>query len=57
MLGRGEELPFATGSVDLVTMCEVVEHIEDVEPLCREAARVLAPARRAARLDTAVADA
>lgn len=41
--GRGEELPFATGTVDLVTMCEVVEHIEDIEPLCREAARVLAP--------------
>lgn len=43
MLGRGEELPFATGTVDLVTMCEVVEHMEDVEPLSREAARVLAP--------------
>jgi 2-polyprenyl-3-methyl-5-hydroxy-6-metoxy-1,4-benzoquinol methylase len=44
VLGRGEELPFETGSVGLVTMCEVVEHMEDVEPLCREAARVLAPA-------------
>jgi len=43
VLGRGEELPFATGTVGLVTMCEVVEHLDDIEPLCREAARVLAP--------------
>jgi 2-polyprenyl-3-methyl-5-hydroxy-6-metoxy-1,4-benzoquinol methylase len=43
MLGRGEELPFETGSAGLVTMCEVVEHIADVGPLVREAARVLAP--------------
>jgi len=42
VLGRGEELPFETGTADLVTMCEVVEHMDDVEPLCREAGRVLA---------------
>lgn len=43
VLGRGEDLPFETGAVELVTMCEVVEHLVDVEPLLREAARVLTP--------------
>jgi ubiquinone/menaquinone biosynthesis C-methylase UbiE len=41
--GRGEDLPFEDGSVDMVVMCEVVEHIEPIEPLFAEAARVLAP--------------
>ena len=43
VLGRGESLPFESGAAGLVTMCEVVEHIQDIGPLCREAARVLAP--------------
>jgi len=43
ILGRGESLPFESGTVDVVTLCEVVEHVHDAEPLLREAARVLAP--------------
>ena len=39
--GRGEELPFPDGSVSLVVLCEVVEHLEDVRPLLHEAARAL----------------
>lgn len=40
---RGEDLPFEDGSASLVTMCEVVEHVDPIEPLLTEAARVLAP--------------
>jgi ubiquinone/menaquinone biosynthesis C-methylase UbiE len=39
--GRGEDLPFDDGEAALVTLSEVVEHIEDPEPLVEEAARVL----------------
>jgi 2-polyprenyl-3-methyl-5-hydroxy-6-metoxy-1,4-benzoquinol methylase len=41
--GRGEALPFDAASVDVVVMCEVVEHIDPVEPLLEEAHRVLKP--------------
>ena len=41
--GRGECLPFEDSSVSIVVLCEVVEHIEPVEPLLEEAARALAP--------------
>ena len=41
--GRGEDLPFGDGEASMVVMCEVVEHIDPVEPLLEEAARVLAP--------------
>ena len=41
--GHGEQLPFEDGTVDMVVMCEVVEHIDPIEPLLAEAARVLAP--------------
>ena len=41
--GRGESLAFEDASVDVVTMCEVVEHIPDPVPLLREAARILSP--------------
>ena len=41
--GRGEDLPFADGEASMVVMCEVVEHIDPVEPLLEEAARILAP--------------
>ena len=43
VLGRGECLPFESGTVDVVTLCEVIEHVHDAAPLLREAARVLAP--------------
>ena len=41
--GRGEDLPFGDGEAAMVTMCEVVEHIDPIEPLLEEAARVLGP--------------
>ena len=41
--GRGEDLPFADDEVEMVVLCEVVEHIDPVEPLLAEAARVLRP--------------
>lgn len=41
--GRGEALPFAARTVDVVTLCEVVEHLNDPRPLLAEAARVLRP--------------
>lgn len=41
--GRGEALPFDDASAGLVVMCEVVEHIEPIEPLLVEAQRVLVP--------------
>lgn len=41
--GRGEDLPFADGQASAVVMCEVVEHIDPIEPLIAEAARVLRP--------------
>ena len=40
---RGEDLPFGDDSAALVVMCEVVEHIDPIEPVLREAARVLRP--------------
>jgi ubiquinone/menaquinone biosynthesis C-methylase UbiE len=41
--GRGEELPFADGEASLVILSEVVEHLEDIDPVMDEAARVLGP--------------
>ncbi|MBM4286568.1 MAG: class I SAM-dependent methyltransferase [Deltaproteobacteria bacterium] len=41
--GRSEELPFRTGSYDLVIMNEVLEHVKDVEASVKEAARILRP--------------
>jgi SAM-dependent methyltransferase len=39
----GEELPFADGSFDLVTMNQVIEHVRDQTMCLREAVRVLKP--------------
>lgn len=39
--GRGEDLPLEDSSASLVVLCEVVEHLERVEPLLEEAARVV----------------
>lgn len=41
--GVGERLPFGDGAFDLVTMVDVIEHVEDIERSLRECARVLAP--------------
>ena len=43
VLGTGEALPFDDASADIVVMCEVVEHIDPIEPLLEEARRVLKP--------------
>jgi 2-polyprenyl-6-hydroxyphenyl methylase / 3-demethylubiquinone-9 3-methyltransferase len=37
----GEQLPFATASFDIVTCCDVLEHVADVDRVLAEAARVL----------------
>jgi 2-polyprenyl-6-hydroxyphenyl methylase/3-demethylubiquinone-9 3-methyltransferase len=41
--GRGEQLPFADASFELVTCCDVLEHVDDVQQVIREIARVLKP--------------
>jgi SAM-dependent methyltransferase len=41
--GDGEALPFDDRSVDLVALCEVIEHIEAPDHLLGEIARVLEP--------------
>lgn len=41
--GRGEALPFATASFDLLFTVDVVHHMADVPALFREAHRVLRP--------------
>jgi len=42
--GYGEKLPFADGSFDFVACCDVLEHVEDVDRVIGEIARVLKPA-------------
>jgi SAM-dependent methyltransferase len=39
--GRGECLPFATGSFDAVVCCLVIEHADDADALLADVARVL----------------
>lgn len=39
----GESLPFEDGSFDLVTLLDVIEHVDDDENLLREAGRLLTP--------------
>lgn len=41
LLGRGEDLPFEDGTVSLVVMSEVLEHVPNAVALVEEAARVL----------------
>jgi 2-polyprenyl-6-hydroxyphenyl methylase / 3-demethylubiquinone-9 3-methyltransferase len=41
--GSGEHLPFADRSFDHVACCDVLEHVESVEPVLAEIARVLRP--------------
>ncbi len=41
--GVGEQLPFADASFDLVSCCDVLEHVSDLERVIAETARVLKP--------------
>lgn len=41
--GRGEALPFADGSFDIVACCDVLEHVDDLRLVIGECARVLKP--------------
>ncbi|MBV8879349.1 MAG: class I SAM-dependent methyltransferase [Planctomycetaceae bacterium] len=43
LASRAERLPFRTGSFDLVTALDLVEHLEDDQPALREMLRVLRP--------------
>jgi 2-polyprenyl-6-hydroxyphenyl methylase / 3-demethylubiquinone-9 3-methyltransferase len=42
-VGRGETLPFADGSFDVVICCDVLEHVTDLDQVVAEIGRVLAP--------------
>lgn len=41
--GQAQALPVATASVDVVCCCDVLEHVDDVERVIAEIARVLKP--------------
>jgi 2-polyprenyl-6-hydroxyphenyl methylase/3-demethylubiquinone-9 3-methyltransferase len=41
--GRGEELPFADAAFDAVTCCDVLKHVDYVDRVVSEVARVLKP--------------
>jgi MPBQ/MSBQ methyltransferase len=43
VIGDGQELPFAAGSFDAVTLWNVVEHVPNTAALLAQAERVLAP--------------
>jgi 2-polyprenyl-6-hydroxyphenyl methylase / 3-demethylubiquinone-9 3-methyltransferase len=42
-VGIGEALPFADESFDVVTCCDVLEHVDDLSQVLAETARVLKP--------------
>ncbi len=42
-VGSGERLPVADGEFDLVTCCDVLEHVSDLDAVTSETARVLKP--------------
>ena len=42
-VGSGENLPFVQSSFDHVTCCDVLEHVDDVDRVVSEIARVLKP--------------
>jgi 2-polyprenyl-6-hydroxyphenyl methylase/3-demethylubiquinone-9 3-methyltransferase len=42
-IGSGEVLPYPEGAFDLVTCCDVLEHVDDVDRVIAEIARVLRP--------------
>ena len=41
--GRGEAIPSTDASFDLVSCCDVLEHVDDLDAVIREIARVLRP--------------
>ncbi|MCG8669296.1 MAG: bifunctional 2-polyprenyl-6-hydroxyphenol methylase/3-demethylubiquinol 3-O-methyltransferase UbiG [Pseudomonadales bacterium] len=41
--GTGENLPFEDNSFDLISCCDVLEHVSDLEMVIQETARVLKP--------------
>src|SRR4051794_4493196 len=41
--GRGDGVPLASGCADLVVCFMVLQDVDELEPVCREIARVLAP--------------
>jgi 2-polyprenyl-6-hydroxyphenyl methylase / 3-demethylubiquinone-9 3-methyltransferase len=41
--GSGEQLPFADASFELVACCDVLEHVDDVDRVISEIARVMKP--------------
>ena len=43
LAGAGEELPFEDGSFDIAYCCDVLEHVDDVQRVLAETARVLRP--------------
>jgi len=43
LTGSGEDLPFPDGSFDHVACCDVLEHVDDVDRVISEVARVLRP--------------
>lgn len=43
LTGYGEKLPFPDASFDYVTCCDVLEHVDAVEPVVAEIARMLRP--------------
>lgn len=38
-----EQLPFASNSFDVITCCDVLEHVDDLNQVCSEVSRVLKP--------------
>lgn len=42
-VGVGEALPYADGSFDAVVCVDVLEHVQDLDKVCAEVARVLRP--------------
>jgi 2-polyprenyl-6-hydroxyphenyl methylase/3-demethylubiquinone-9 3-methyltransferase len=42
-VGAGEQLPFADASFDVVTCCDVLEHLYDLDAVLHETTRVLKP--------------